>query len=373
LGAALASLNWSDEPADYSYFAQAGRHLLSGQLSDVYRDPGNQGGPFELLAAAVFQAMIPGRLDLFVLQVGGAALLVVAAAAGVHALRRHFQLPPLPALSLGLAAVVAVWEVPGYALDGHAAELAIPAMWLISGLLMQGGRSSLVAALLGLSCGWEPWGALGLPILLGSPRPAWRLIARAAIAASAGAILYVPFILSGEFRMFEHRWLIGTDTLPHLLGVRGEFSWWMRLLQGCACIVVGSAVAWRSRGSRHALWLVPLVVIQTRLLLDPVDPYGYYFVVPQLLALTGVALLHAEPARVKVGVVALAYAQFLVTEDSLRLPLLALSLAGTCVLAAAVRPRDQPPSSELPGSRRGIGGPTRPGWASARGGGPAGR
>jgi hypothetical protein len=68
-------------------------------------------------------------------------------------------------------------------------------------------------------------------------------------------------------------------------------GWPLRLVQAGFAVAAGLAAARAARGSRHALWLVPGVVVLARLLLDPLDSY-YYFVGiegPALVALAVVA------------------------------------------------------------------------------------
>jgi len=118
-------------------------------------------------------------------------------------------------------------------------------------------------ALVGLSAGFELWGMLGAVVFVLAPR------ARAAAAglvtqSSVAFALFLPFVLAGEFRMFDYRWQVNGDTLLGLFVEPGT--------------------------PFYAVWLAPLAVVVVRLSLDPVR-YPWYWVAPEALALLGAAEL----------------------------------------------------------------------------------
>jgi hypothetical protein len=340
LGAASAAIGLAtmvDEPPDFSSFADRGSRLLHGDLSDVYRDRTNQSGLFQLLSGAVFRALVPHHLELPALRAVGALVLVLGAVVGLARLRTAVGLRPAPVLILALGGLLALWEIPGYGLDCHLAELAIPATWITVGLAMRRGRPYVAAVLLGLSAGWELWGLLGAPLLLHGRTKRSLSVQLGAASAATAAALYLPFALTGHFAMFEYVWPIDNDSLWHHVSPgRLTFVWWMRVAQGAAAVTVGAVAARWLRTSRHLMWLVPLAVFDTRLLLDPIA-YDYYYVTAQLLAAAGVGLLDRESARDKVLIAGLAYTQF-ATTSATRLPLLAGSVALSIYLARALRP-----------------------------------
>jgi hypothetical protein len=312
--------------------------LLHGDLAAVYQHPGNQAGPFQQLAAAIFRAMVPAGFEVAGLRVAGATALVLGAVVGLSKLRASLGLRPGPLRVLVVSALIAVWEVPGYGLDGHLAELAIPVMWVAAGLAMRKGMPNVGALLVGLSAGWEPWGLLGIPLLLCAPASALRVARLGALAVATTMALYLPFALSGTFAMFDYVWPIGSGSLwHHLMPGRSSFTWWMRAVQGAGSVAVGALVAAGLRSSRHLIWLVPLAVFETRLLLDPIA-YDYYYTVPQLLGLIGLCLLEGERRRNMACVAVLAYLQFAIIPAS-RLSVLAISLVLVLYLAWALRPR----------------------------------
>jgi hypothetical protein len=93
------------------------------------------------------------------------------------------------------------------------------------------------------------------------------------------------------------RWTVSSQSLISLVVARGtSFGWPLRLLQGAVAVGAGVAVARAARGSRHAIWLVPGVVVLARLLIDPLDS-GYYFVGIEGPALVGLALAAAFGLR----------------------------------------------------------------------------
>jgi hypothetical protein len=219
LGAAavVAALGTRD-PADLPYFVDAARTLFSADWADTFFDPALQVGP-------IFLALV-GVAD----RVGGAGLL----AYGVQ---------------VGVAALV-VFNI-GRLLEARA------------------NRPFRAGALLGLSAGFELWGVLGAPVLLLAP--AWKAWVRGAAAQGAvTAGLYLPFVLAGEFRMFDLTWKVENWTLVRFLVPAGdEFPWTLRLVQGAAAIVAGAALALVLKRSPRALWAVPLGIVAVRVLFDP--------------------------------------------------------------------------------------------------------
>ena len=94
--------------------------------------------------------------------------------------------------------------------------------------------------LLGLAAGFEVWAVLGAVVLLLTPHVRAALKS-AAIQGSVSVALFLPFVLAGDFRMFEYRWRVNGDTLLSLVMEPGtEFAWPMRLAQGIAAVLVGA-------------------------------------------------------------------------------------------------------------------------------------
>jgi len=96
--------------------------------------------------------------------------------------------------------------------------------------------------LVGLSAGWELWGLLGVALL-------------------------APVRGAGDFHMFEFRWTIAGPTVPGaILGAGDAFTWKLgRLAHGAIAIVVGVAAARLLRKRPESLWIVPALVVLTKI------------------------------------------------------------------------------------------------------------
>ena len=267
-------------------FTAAGRTLLSSHWSHTFANPGIQVGPLQL---ALFGSVGRSPLALAIVLGVTAALLVLAAAraAGV-------EQPRLLAV-VGLVAVVTGFTRAGFD-AGHPADSLLPLLWILAAAEARRGRVVLAGAIVGLSAGFETWGILGVAVL--ALAPSVRDAARGLLVAiGAAAVLFLPFVARGQFHMGGYRWLVSSQSLVSLVVAPGTaVGWPLRLLQGAVAVGAGVAVARAARGSRHAIWLVPGVVVLARLLLDPLDS-GYYFVGIEGPALVGLVLAAAVGLR----------------------------------------------------------------------------
>jgi hypothetical protein len=287
LGAAavVAYFDRGTDTGDLIYFVHKGEQLLSARWAETFADPVLQSGPLQL---AVTGAVRNFTALAFLIGVGAAALfLYVLGRLGVNDRIR---------LVLGLVAVAA-GLTHGAFVDGHPAQAFVPLLWILAALWAREDRATAAGLLVGLSAGLELWGVLGLPVLLLAPRLRRSALAAVCTGTVVGAML-VPFVLAGEFRMFEHEWNVSTGTLMSLFVDPGtDFGWELRLAQSVFALGAGAAVAVASRRSLHAVWLAPLAVIFMRLLLDPLS-FGWYWLGAEALVLTGAALLLTElPTR----------------------------------------------------------------------------
>ncbi len=267
-------------------FVRAGRTLLSEEWTHAFADRSTQVGPLQL---ALFGSVGRSPGALAAVLAASAALLVVAAAraAGV-------ERPRVLALA-GLAAVASGFTT--HVFDaGHPADGLLPLLWIVAAAEARRGRASRAALVVGLSAGVETWGILGLAVLALAPNA--RVAARAALLALAVAgLLYLPFVLFGDFAMGSYRWAITPQSLLGQLFAAGtSFGWPLRLAQGAAALATGVLVARRLRASVHVLWVAPLAVLLVRLALDPID-HGYYFDGVQSVALVALALVAARGLR----------------------------------------------------------------------------
>jgi hypothetical protein len=276
--AAVALLVHPSDTGDLPFFVHTARGLLSADWARVFADPNVQVGPIQLLLFAVGDRL--GVLALLV-QVGAAGLLWVAS--GRLLAGRD------PRVRFGVCVVAVVLGLTyGAYQDGHPAQLVVPLLWVLAGCDAREGRVARAGLLVGLSAGFELWGMLGAAVLLLAPRAKDAAVAIATeLAVTAG--LFLPFVVAGEFRMFDYHWQVNGDTLLGLaLSPGTDFSWPMRALQGAVAFAAGGVVVLLLRRSLHAVWAAPLVVVVVRLALDPVR-YPWYWLAVQVLVLLGAA------------------------------------------------------------------------------------
>ena len=84
------------------------------------------------------------------------------------------------------------------------------------------------------------------------------------------------------------KWTPVPDSVPSLFFGATPVPWSYRLAQGLVCLLAGAAVAWWLRRSDDAAWVLPVVVVAVRILLDPVL-VEYYVVPVTLMLLVGAA------------------------------------------------------------------------------------
>jgi hypothetical protein len=283
--AGLAYLDRGTDSGDLVYFIHKGEQLLSGGWADTFADPRLQSGPLQL---ALFGAVRDLAALAVMIEVGVAVLLLFVLG--------RLGLSDRARLAVGLLAVAAGLTHIAF-VYGHPAEAVVPLLWVLAGLQAREGRVSSAGALVGLSAGFELWGALGVVVLLLAPRLTRALGGAGVFVLIVGAML-APFVLGGTFRMFDHEWRVTSGTLIGLVvGPGAHFTWLLRLAQASLAIAGGAALALALRRNVHALWLVPLAVALVRLLLDPVS-FGWYWLEVEALVLVGAGLVLKElPAR----------------------------------------------------------------------------
>ena len=266
--AGLAYLDRATDSGDLVYFV------------DTFADPRLQSGPLQL---AFFGAVQNLAALAVLIEVGVAALLLyVLGRVGISDRAR---------LAIGLVAVGAGLTHIAF-VYGHPAEAIVPLLWVLAGVWAREGRVLSAGALVGLSAGFELWGALGVVVLLLAPSVT-RGLAGASVQAAVVSAMLAPFALAGTFRMFDHEWRVTSGTL----GPGAHFGWPLRLAQASLAIGAGAVVAFTLRRSVHALWLVPLSVVLARLLLDPVS-FGWYWLEVEVLVLVGAGLVLSDlPTR----------------------------------------------------------------------------
>jgi hypothetical protein len=280
------------DPADLPYFAHAARTLFSSRWADTFADPSLQVGPLQLVLVGICDRIGGLGFLAYAVEIALAAFIVFVVGRLLRGRPHRVAFQTLA----GLAAVMLGVTADAYSY-GHPAQVAVPLMWVLAALDAREGRTLRSGALLGLSAGLELWGVLGAPVLLLAP--VFRRV-RGGLAAQVAVIgaLYLPFVLGGDFRMFDYRWKVESWTLVHLLVPAGsDFPWGLRLLQGAVALIVGCAVALVLRRTERALWAVPFGIVATRVLLDP-TLYSWYWLGLETLALVAaVELATSIPTR----------------------------------------------------------------------------
>jgi hypothetical protein len=283
LPAACAAALAPAASGDYDLFHRAGQGLLSAGWSHTFADPSIQVGPLQLV---LFGSL--GHWVGFVIAPVLAALLVAAAhAVGVRD-RQILALAGLVSILTGLTSS---------GIDsGHPANALLPLLWIVAACQARRGRTVVAAAIIGLGAGFETWGILGIAVLALAPRLR-SAVPAAALAAAIAAAMYLPFILEHQFAMGSYQWQVAeTSLLSYVVDAGTPIGWPLRIAQGGCALVAGVSLARYGRRSPHALWLVPVVVVIVRLLLDPMDN-GYYMVGIEAPAIVGLAAISSSSAR----------------------------------------------------------------------------
>jgi hypothetical protein len=280
------------DPADLPYFAHAARTLFSSRWADTFADPSLQVGPLQLILVGICDRIGGVGFLAYAFEIALAAFIVFVVG---RLLRGRPHRMAFQALA-GLAAVMLGVTAEAYSY-GHPAQVAVPLLWVLAALDARHGRTFRSGAWLGLSAGLELWGVLGAPVLLLAPVFRRALGGFAAQVFVTGA-LYLPFVLGGDFRMFDYRWKVEGWTLVRFLVPAGsDFPWGLRLLQGAVALIVGSALALALQRTERAVWTVPLGIVAVRLLLDP-TLYSWYWLGLETLALVAaVELATSIPTR----------------------------------------------------------------------------
>jgi len=284
-GAALfGALDASPDMIDSDLIATWGGTLLSPHWAQTFADPAVQVGPLELALAAVARSLSPG-------EAGFAVLLDVVCTGAFAAVTLVLVGRRTAGLALAGAGAF-LFLVPGQAYRGHPAEILIPLLWLLAAREVQAGRCMAAGALVGLSGCFELWGVLGVAVLALAPNLR-NLLRGALVAGGLPAVALLPFILAGDFHMFDYHWIVRGGLAGVVLGAGHSFTWPLRLAEGLAVVGVASAAARSLRSRPEGIWLVPAITTLMRLVLDPVR-YPYYWTTPQVLLAIGLALALLE-------------------------------------------------------------------------------
>ncbi len=314
--AALAAISaWLSEaqPVDQGYFAAPGGRLLAGHFGAVYSDPGNQGGPLQLIGSwlAVRVSHPVGGLisvydiDAWAVAIANVGLVLLA----MLACRAAITDPVARARrELLVGASVLLWLTPEGIWNGHPFEAVIPILWIAGLVLLRRERWIAAATVFGLSVAVAPWAVLAFPCLLAARR--FRVAVRtAALASAIGVGAYLPFVFSGHFRMFHHQWEVRPGSLVHTFFPAVEYvGWGLRLGQALVVLLACGYLAWRFRGNPLIVVLAPLAAAILRVATDPVQ-LNYYWVPAGTAAIALVIMVPAGTAwtRMRLQVLAVLY------------------------------------------------------------------
>jgi hypothetical protein len=344
---AAAALGFSDAviPADMNGFAAGGRALLSGHFSAVYAHAENQAGPIQLLINWLLTLGSRDSAPLRVVVAAANVCLVVAALGACRrfAVRNETAAAEAPVavarreLLVGL--LVLLWLTPSGLWSGHPAEVLIAVLWL--GAVRDVGRERWIRAgiSLGVAAAIAPWGVLGFPAVLVCRRIGVSFAA-GALGAIVTLLLYLPFLASGHFALFQATWPISPDSLAHLVapGLH-QMTWQLRLVQ--AAVVAGgtAGAALLLRRHRGAAPVALLVAGVLRVATDPVQT-GYYWTSVGVVA---IAIVAASPySRRAWWAFAAAYVAWAGSTIGWTVEAAAITLALAVPIAARFRPASAP-------------------------------
>ena len=277
-------------PGEYPQFGPAGASIVTGHWRAVFENPRVQAGPFELLPYGVAHVLhIHGDAQWF-------AFYIVMLWIMTFLLSLVLLLPLgrvtgrmgvlIPLLVLGVSLIGAF--TPTAVVRAHLAEVMVPLLWIVAACLSRDRLFAAAGVAIGLSAGFEVWGVLGAPVILLAASP--RIVRAAIGAVVALAVIYLPFVLTGVFRMFAFQWGVRLGTLyrdlwPHL----DSFPWTLRLAQALLAICAGCVVAVLLRKSMYGVWLAPMAILSVRLVFDPLL-FFYYWMAPATVALCALAV-----------------------------------------------------------------------------------
>jgi len=310
LGAVAAVPFHAETPLNLEAFAVHGGQIVHGSFSQVYADPWNQSGPLQLLLCYAMFAGMPNALGAVGVHMLGNVGVILLLRSGFRRLRQFERLPQLPTIELGLGITTVVWLAPVRLWHAHPAELVIPVLWLAAGLAAYRGRWVATGGLLGLAAGWEPWAMLALPMLLALSDPR-KVLRSSAVCLAVILCIYLPFVVSGNFQLFDHVWPVVQGTpLNHLFPKLTEVTWQVRVLQAAASTGACTLAVLTLRRSIAVVWMAPLAAVLVRFVFDPYI-IDYYWIAVTVLTFAGICLLSKRSTKPQIAsLIALATLSF---------------------------------------------------------------
>ncbi len=280
--------------SDVYLFASAGSEMLSGNWSHTFHSSVVQAGPLELALTSLARTAGGGML-------GFAIILDLICAAAVTATAWWYLRGRTYALALFSAGALLLW-LPGEGYRGHPAELLIPVAWMVAAARARAGHTTAAGLLVGLSGCLELWGILGIAVLALAPHLR-RTAPGAALAVALPVVSLLPFVLGGDFHMFDYHWGVHSGLGLLLIGAGRPFTWYDRVVEGALVVAAGVLVARLTRRLSESIWIVPATIAAVRIGLDPVRN-DYYWDVPLVLLLIGGTALVAERSELRMRLAA---------------------------------------------------------------------
>jgi hypothetical protein len=277
--------------SDFTFFAAAGRTMLSPRWAHTFHDKTIQAAPLELMATALLQ-WVGGWSPA---AVRGATDLVLFAA--IVATTRSFAGRRVVPLVFVVVAALVLGVIPDAYSTGHLAEPAAGLLWLVAARDARADRVWRAGLLVGVSACFELWGILGVTVLALAPSIR-RAAVGVALAAAILALALAPFVLAGDFHMFQFQWTIEAGPINYVVGAGHRFGWPLRMMQGAAAVGVGGGLARLLRKNPASVFIVPAATVTVRLLLDPLGMFYYWDPLIEL-ALIGAATAYVQREQLR--------------------------------------------------------------------------
>ena len=343
IGIVVGVLHRAAGPTDYGSFVAAGRDIWSGHWGHVFADPLIQAGPLQLLGVSAFSPLrtIHRGLDLAAINIVFATGMTTGLVWLCDYLRRSAMRAARPAAALALCVVAAACGViADPSAVGHPAEVVVPALWLIAAHELRHERAFRAGLCLAVATGLETWALLGIAlVVLATTRPAAaRFTASFAVGS---AVLWVPFIASGNFNMFKMVWFVAPHTLAGHMTSGATFTAPMRAGQLVAAVGIAAIVGWATKTTPLSPWLVLVTAVTVRLLLDPLQS-SYYWLPLIVMSLSCLVIALDLSSDIKVLTLALAYCQVIGFEDAAKTGMLSLSLLLVGAISLRTRQLESP-------------------------------
>ena len=242
----------------------------------------------------------------------------------------------LAAASLGLTLSGSVAISASY---GHLEEWLVILLLTLASAAAVRGRLLVPAALLAAAVTIKLWAVVGIVILLVAAST--RVIAmRVLVLCGLTAAAYLPFVLQSKVATFDMVWRVESPAPLSLALPNGHpFGYRARAVQVLVAVCTGALVIWVRRGRPDIVWALPLALVGSRLVLDPL-PSPYYWAA--LVALLVLSSLTAAACFVERALTASALAvagELILTTAQDRWGAVLLALLGATAVAVAARPR----------------------------------